>query len=58
MNELTIVMYHYESNIKNSHYKNIKGLEVEDFRKQLDYLSDNFNVIKAEDLIACVKNDF
>jgi hypothetical protein len=57
MNDLTIVMYHYVRNIKNSQYKNIKGLETDGFRRQLDYLSDNFNIIKAEMLIDFVKND-
>jgi hypothetical protein len=57
MNDLTIVMYHYVRDIKNSQYKNIKGLETDGFKRQLDYLSDNFNIIKAEDLIDCVKND-
>jgi len=57
MNDLTIVMYHYVRNIKNSQYQNIKGLEIDGFRRQLDYLSDNFNIIKAEVLIDFVKND-
>ena len=57
MNDLTIVMYHYVRNIKNSQYKNIKGLETDGFKRQLDYLSDNFNIIKAEMLIDFVKND-
>lgn len=57
MNDLTIVMYHYVRNIKNSQYQNIKGLETDGFRRQLDYLSDNFNIIKAEVLIDFVKND-
>jgi len=56
MNELTIVMYHYVRNIKNSQYQNIKGLETDGFRRQLDYLSGNFNIIKAEDLIDSLKN--
>jgi peptidoglycan/xylan/chitin deacetylase (PgdA/CDA1 family) len=57
MNDLTIVMYHYVRNIKDSQYQNIKGLETDGFRRQLDYLSDNFNIIKAEVLIDFVKND-
>lgn len=57
MNDLTIVMYHYVRNIKSSQYQNIKGLETDGFRRQLDYLSDNLNIIKAEVLIDFVKND-
>ena len=56
MNNLSIVMYHYVREIKNSNYPNIKGLEISGFRRQLDYLTDNFNIIKAEDVINFVKN--
>ena len=50
MNDLTIVMYHYVRNIKDSQYQNIKGLETDGFRRQLDYLSDNINIIKEMQL--------
>lgn len=57
MNDLTIVMYHYVRHIKNSQYQNIKGLETDGFRRQLDYLSINFNIITVELLINSIKND-
>ena len=44
MNELTIIMYHYVRNIKNSPYKNIKGLETDGFKRQLDYLIEYYNI--------------
>ena len=37
-NKLTIVMYHYVREIKNSKFPDIKGLEIENFRRQLNYL--------------------
>ena len=55
MNDLTIVMYHYVRKIKESKYPKIKGLEVSGFCRQLDYLSDNFTIVKAEDVVACVR---
>ena len=55
-NQINIVMYHYVREIKNSNYPKIKGLEISCFKRQLDYLSNNFNIIKAEDVIDCVKN--
>lgn len=55
MNDLTIIMYHYVREIKESKYPKIKGLEVSGFCRQLDYLSDNFNLVKAEDVITCVR---
>ena len=53
-NKLTIVMYHYVRKIKNSKFPNIKGLEIENFRRQLNYLQKNFNIITAEQLIQSV----
>lgn len=50
--DLTIVMYHYIREIKASAYPRIKGLEVNDFRRQLDYLSKTFTIITAEQLLA------
>jgi len=55
MNDLTILMYHYVRDIQESKYPKIKGLETTGFVRQLDYLIDNFNIIKAEDVIDCVK---
>ena len=52
--ELTIVMYHYVREIENSGYPGIKGLEFSGFKRQLDHLSENFNIIRAEDLICSV----
>lgn len=51
MNNLTIVMYHYVRPIKDSNYPNIKGLELDGFKRQLDYLSTNFSIITAEQLL-------
>ena len=45
-------MYHYVRPIKNSQYPGIKGLELEGFKRQLDYLSDRYSLITAEELIA------
>jgi peptidoglycan/xylan/chitin deacetylase (PgdA/CDA1 family) len=53
--QITIVMYHYVRPIKYSSWPEIKGLELEGFRRQLDYLLANFKVITAEDVIRAVK---
>ena len=39
---INIVMYHYVREIKSSNYPKIKGLEISGFRRQLDYLTNNF----------------
>ena len=51
MNKLYISMYHYTRHIKNSRYPAIKGLELEDFKRQLDFFKGNFNVITMEEVI-------
>ena len=48
---VTTVMYHYVREIKRSQYPGIKGLEFEGFKRQLDYLENNYNIVSAEDLI-------
>ena len=45
--ELTIVMYHYVRPIAESNFPKLKGLELKDFRNQLDYLEKNFNTSAA-----------
>jgi len=48
---LSIVMYHYVRPIANSNYPNIKGLEVDGFKRQLDYFQENNSIVSAEDVI-------
>lgn len=54
MNKLYISMYHYTRDIKNSRYPAIKGLETEDFKRQLDFFEENFNIITMEEVIEAV----
>jgi peptidoglycan/xylan/chitin deacetylase (PgdA/CDA1 family) len=51
MTNITIVMYHYVREIQNSPYSNIKGLEFEGFKRQLDYIENNFTIISPQQLI-------
>lgn len=52
--DLTTVMYHYVREIKNSRYPGIKGLEIDGFKRQLDYLGSQYEFISAEQLIAYI----
>ena len=38
---INIVMYHYVRPIKGSNHPNIKGLELENFKKQINYFLKN-----------------
>ncbi|MCG3864928.1 polysaccharide deacetylase family protein [Photobacterium sp. Ph5] len=46
-------MYHYVREIKDSRYPDIKGMEVEDFIKQISFFLENYNIVKMEDVVAC-----
>ena len=47
MSKLNIVMYHYVRPIINSEYPGIKGLELDGFKRQLDYLENNYCFVTA-----------
>lgn len=49
-NSLTIVMYHYVRPIAGSRYPGIKGLELELFKQQLDFLGENFRFVSCGDV--------
>ena len=57
MNELTIVMYHYVRPIKGTEYPGIKGLELDGFLRQLDYLNEEYTIISQNDVVNAIKRD-
>ena len=48
-------MYHYVRPIKESKFPGIKGLEFEAFKRQLDYLSENFTIVSTSQVINAAK---
>jgi peptidoglycan/xylan/chitin deacetylase (PgdA/CDA1 family) len=48
--KVTIVMYHYVRDLEHSRFPAIKGLSVERFCRQLDYIQAHFTPITAEAL--------
>lgn len=59
MKKVTIVMYHYVRDLKNSRYPKIRGLDYEMFLQQMDYIVNHYTVIPMEQLLeAYEKNDF
>ena len=51
MSKINILMYHYVRKIRASKFPKIKGLELESFKKQLNFLQENFNIIDPKDLL-------
>ena len=56
LSDLTIVMYHYVRPITNSQFPGIKGLEIEGFKRQLDFLEENYHIVSSEEVIDVVVN--
>ena len=51
MTDLTIVMYHYIGPIIGSQFPSIKGLEIDGFKRQLDFLEKNYSIVSTEQVI-------
>jgi len=54
MNNLSIVMYHYVRPIAGSEFPGIKGLELEGFKRQLDYLEERYEIICVDQVVDCL----
>lgn len=52
MQQLKVVMYHYVRDLKNSRYPGIKGLSLEKFKGQIEYLHTHYHIVRVEDVIA------
>jgi peptidoglycan/xylan/chitin deacetylase (PgdA/CDA1 family) len=53
--KVTIVMYHYVRDLSSSRYPNIKGLDTKKFKNQIQFLINNYSIIKMEDLLDSLK---
>lgn len=50
-------MYHYVRDLKNSRYPNIKGLQIELFREQVQFLKKHYNFVTIEQVLDAYHND-
>ena len=55
MQELYISMYHYTRDITHSRSPEIKGLDQPLFRRQLEYMKKNFNIVTMEQVMDAVE---
>jgi peptidoglycan/xylan/chitin deacetylase (PgdA/CDA1 family) len=51
---VTIVMYHYVRDLERSRFPAIKGLSIERFCRQLDYIQSHYTPISAEKLLGAL----
>lgn len=54
MNKLYVSMYHYTRELKHSRYPEIRGLDDLQFRHQIEFMKDNFNIVTMEQVIDSV----
>jgi peptidoglycan/xylan/chitin deacetylase (PgdA/CDA1 family) len=47
-------MYHYTRDLTHSRYPEIKGMDVPVFRKQIEWMKNNFNIVTMEQVIEAV----
>ena len=55
MKNLTTIMYHYVRPIKGSRFSGIKGLEIKSFKRQIDYLSENYYFVEPKEFIESIQ---
>lgn len=55
MQNLYISMYHYTRDIVHSRYPEIKGLDQQLFRQQLEFMKENFNIVTMEQVMDAVE---
>jgi peptidoglycan/xylan/chitin deacetylase (PgdA/CDA1 family) len=49
-------MYHYVRDLQRSRFPGIKGLSIERFRRQLDYIQEHYTPIAVEDLLEALSS--
>lgn len=57
-NLVYVIMYHYVRDLEHSRYPRIKGLDVDFFRQQIEFLKQNFTVITMEELICACNGQY
>lgn len=54
MSKLYVSMYHYTRDLRHSRYPEIKGLSQNQFRQQIEYMNNHFNIVTMEDVIEVI----
>ncbi len=55
-NRLTVVMYHYVRDLKNSRFPEIKGCDVRLFKEQIGYIKKHYRPVTVEEVIDAYEN--
>lgn len=57
LKKCTIVMYHYVRNMHETEYPTIKGLLIDKFKGQINYLNKNYSIIDIHDYVDFLDNN-
>ena len=57
MAPITIVMYHYVRDLSRTRYPEIKGLTIEKFEGQLDYLCKHYDICNLGRVISAIRGE-
>lgn len=57
MGKLYIAMYHYTRDLKHSRYPEIKGLDKELFKNQIEFMKNSFNVVTMEQVLENIQGE-
>ena len=52
---MKIVMYHYVKDFKKTKFPQVKGLDKDEFKFQIDYLKTNFNILDPRNIADKIK---
>lgn len=55
-NKLTVVMYHYVRDLKNSRFPEIKGCDIRLFKEQVQYIKKHYTPVTVEEVIDAYSN--
>lgn len=55
-NKLTVVMYHYVRDLKNSRFPEIKGCDIRLFKEQVQYIKKHYAPVTVEEVIDAYSN--
>lgn len=53
--KVTVLVYHYVRDLENNRYPAIRGLDLELFKSQIDYLAENYTFITIKELIQAIE---
>jgi peptidoglycan/xylan/chitin deacetylase (PgdA/CDA1 family) len=55
VSDVTVVMYHYVRPLEQTRFPDIKGRRLTEFRRQVEHLRENYQLVGADDIVAALR---